>query len=62
MAAAGTLPGDIDVSDLDAVDWERITDVLVTMAEFERRALTGELSDAGCLVEIPLPTEERPVH
>ena len=47
MAAAGTLPGDIDVSDPDAVDWQRITDVLLTMAEFERLALAGELPRDG---------------
>jgi len=47
MAAAGTLPRDIDVSDPDAVDWERITDVLLTMAEFERLACVGELPRDG---------------
>ena len=56
MAAAGTLPSDIDMSDPGAIDWQRITDVLLTMAEFERWALQGELPDAGGLVEIPLPT------
>jgi hypothetical protein len=39
MAAAGTLPPDIDVSDPGAGDWERITDVILTTAEFERWAL-----------------------
>jgi hypothetical protein len=56
MAAAGNLPGDIDVSDPGAIDWQRIADVLLTMAEFEQRVLMGELPDAGGLVEAPLPT------
>lgn len=55
-------PRDIDVSDPDAVDWQRIADVLVTMAEFERLARAGELPDEGRLVEIPLLTEKRQVY
>jgi len=62
MAAAGALPGDIDVSDLGAIDWQRIADVLLTMAEFDRWAPQGELPNAGRLVEISLPTEEQPGH
>jgi hypothetical protein len=70
MAAAGKLPEDIDVSDPDAIDWERIADVLLTMAEFERCGLMGKLPKTGVwcrdatgrLAEIPVPTENRQVH
>jgi len=47
MAAAGTLPRDIDISDPGAIDWERIVEVLLTMAEFERLALVGALPRDG---------------
>jgi hypothetical protein len=70
MAAAGTLPSDIDISDPGAIDWERIADVLLTMAEFERCALLGKLPKDGLwcrdatggLVEVPVQTENRKVH
>jgi hypothetical protein len=45
MAAAGKRPEDIDVSDPDAIDWQRIADVLLTMAEFERWALSGRAAE-----------------
>jgi len=61
MAAAGTLPSDIDISDPGAIDWKRITDVLLAMAEFERQALMGELPEGRCLIEIPLPTGPGPL-
>jgi hypothetical protein len=68
MAAAGTLPSDIDISEPAGIDWQQITDVLLTMAEFERCALLGKLPEAGLwcrdatgrLAEIPVPTEEQP--
>jgi hypothetical protein len=67
-AAAGTLPSDIDISDPGAIDWQRITDVLLTTAAFERCALLGKLPEAGLwcrdatgrLAEIPVPTAEQP--
>jgi hypothetical protein len=70
MAAAGTLPRDIDISDPSTIDWERIADVLLTMAELERCALLGKLPKDGLwcrdatggLVEIPVQTENRQVH
>ena len=68
MAAAGTLPSDIELSEPAGIDWQQITDVLLTMAAFERCALLGKLPEAGLwcrdatgrLAEIPVPTAEQP--
>jgi hypothetical protein len=70
MAAAGTLPHDIDIRDPTVVDWERITYVLLGMAAFEERLRQEGLphdglwcrDDDGRLVEILLPSKERPGH
>ena len=70
LATAGRLPHDIDISDPDAVDWERITDVLLAMEAFERWLRRGCLpknviwcrDETGQLVEVGLPVEERLVH
>jgi hypothetical protein len=71
LAAAGKLPEDIDISDPDTVDWERITDVLLAMVAFE--PLLARLSElpedglwcrdeTGQFVEVPVPIARRPVH
>ena len=70
LAAAGKLPQDIDISDPDAVDWERITDVLLTMAAFEQRVLQDGLpkdglwcrDETGQFVEVAVATEKQLVH
>ena len=71
LASVGKLPHDIDISDPDAVDWERITDVLVAMEAFERwvtrlselpaDGLWGR-DETGQFVEVPVPLETPPVH
>ena len=71
LATAGKLPHDIDISDPDTVDWERITDVLLAMVAFEPLlARLSELPEGGfwCrdetgqFVEVPLPIEGLLVH
>ena len=70
LATAGKLPHDIDISDPDSVDWERITDVLLAMEAFERWLRRGGVpknviwcrDETGQLVEVGLPVEERLVH
>ena len=70
LATAGKLPHDIDISDPDSVDWERITDVLLAMEAFEQWLLRGCLpkdilwcrDETGQFVEVVVPTEKRLVH
>ena len=71
LATAGRLPHDIDISDPDSVDWERITDVLLAMEAFQEWVVRlSELpedglwcrDETGQFVEIPVPTAERLVH
>ena len=71
LAAAGKLPQDIDISDPNAVDWERIADVLLAMEAFQEWVVRlSELpedglwcrDETGQFVEIPVPTAERLVH
>ena len=70
LATAGKLPHDIDISDPDSVDWERITDVLLAMEAFEQRMFRDGLpkyglwcrDETGQFAEVAVPTEKRLVH
>ena len=70
LATAGKLPQDIDISDPDSVDSERITDVLLAMEAFEQRMFRDGLpkdglwcrDETGQFVEVGLPVGERLVH
>ena len=70
LATAGKLPHDIDISDPDSVDWERITDVLLAMEAFEQRMFRDGLPKDGLwcrdeteqFVEVAVPSGKQPVH
>ena len=71
LATTGKLPQDIDISDPETVDWERIADVLLAMEAFEQWVVRlSELpedglwcrDETGQFVEVPVPIAKRPVH